>query len=81
MTATAANAPQAEPATRSRLPFAIVLLVGGVAAFIVGGALAWGPNPMLGFFVGGAGIAAIVVGAIFARNSLIGRYLDGGEEP
>jgi hypothetical protein len=82
MTATAADARPAEPATatRPRLPLAIALLVGGVAAFIVGGALAWGANPMVGFFIGGAGIAAIVVGAILARNAMVGRYLEGGGE-
>ena len=81
MTATASEARMAEPAERSRLPLAIVLLVGGVAAFIVGGALAWGANPLVGFFIGGAGTAALVGGAILARNSLIGRYLNGGDEP
>lgn len=69
-----------KPATRSRLPLAITLLVLGVAAFIVGGALAWGANPLLGFFIGGAGTAALVVGAILARNAMVGRYLDGGDE-
>jgi hypothetical protein len=80
MTATASEAHAAEPAQRSRLPLAIALLVGGVAAFIVGGALAWGANPLLGFFIGGAGTAALVVGAILARNAMVGRYLDGGDE-
>lgn len=65
----------------SRLSLAIGLLVGGVIAFVVGGALAWGANPLLGFTIGSLGTIALVVGAILARNSLIGRYLEGGEEP
>jgi hypothetical protein len=66
--------------SKGTLRLAIVLLVLGVIAFIVGAALAWGANPLLGFFIGGAGTVAFVVGAILARNSLIGRYLDGGDE-
>jgi hypothetical protein len=71
----------AEPRARSRLPLAVALLVAGVAAFIVGGALAWGANPLLGFAVGGAGTVALVVGAILARNAMVGKFLDGGDEP
>ena len=62
-------------AARKRQPLGVALLVAGVVAFVVGGALAWGTDPLLGFGVGGAGTVAIVVGAILVRNALVGRYL------
>lgn len=63
---------------RGLLP-AILLLVGGVACFLLGAALAWGSNPLLGFSIGGAGTIALVVGAVLARNAMVGRFLEGGE--
>ncbi len=74
MSAPAASEP------RSRLPLAIALLVGGVLCFIVGAALAWGDAPLLGFSIGGAGTIALVIGSVLARNAMVGRFLEGGEE-
>ncbi|MFA5944342.1 MAG: hypothetical protein WC876_07750 [Candidatus Thermoplasmatota archaeon] len=62
------------------LPFAIVLLLLGLAGFLAGSALAWGPRPLLGFTIGGAGTVALVVGAILARNAMIGRFVEGDGE-
>jgi hypothetical protein len=57
---------------------AIALLLLGVASFIAGGALAWGPRPLLGWSIGSAGTIAIVVGAVLFRHAMIGRFLEGG---
>ncbi|MHB1261005.1 MAG: hypothetical protein ACYC2H_04735 [Thermoplasmatota archaeon] len=69
------------PASSGRrgLPLAIVLLVGGVACFLLGAALAWGSNPLLGFSVGGAGTIALVIGSVLARNAMVGQFLEGNE--
>ena len=65
-----------DPVTaRRRLPLAIVLLVVGVAAFIVGGILAWGAHALLGFAIGCAGTVAIVIGAILFRNAMVARFV------
>jgi hypothetical protein len=66
--------------TGSRLPVAILLLFSGVLCFIVGAALAWGAQPLLGFSIGGVGTVALVVGSIMARNAMVGRFLEGGNE-
>jgi hypothetical protein len=58
----------------------VLLLVLGVACFIVGAALAWGSNPLLGFSIGGAGTIALVVGSVLARNAMVGRFVEGGDE-
>jgi hypothetical protein len=70
----------ADPDPRSKLPLAVALLVGGVACFIGGAALAWGSNPLLGFSIGGVGTIALVIGSVLARNAMVGRYLEGGDE-
>lgn len=57
-----------------------VLLLSGVACFILGAALAWGQRPMLGYSIGGAGTIALVVGAILARQAMVGRFLEAGDE-
>ncbi len=67
--------------SKASLRLAVALLVVGVLCFVGGGALAWGASPLFGFMVGGVGTVLLVVGAILARNSLIGRYLDGGDGP
>jgi hypothetical protein len=64
----------------SRKLLAFLLLVGGVVSFVVGGALAWGSDPLLGFAIGSVGTVALVVGAIMARNAMVGRFLEDGEE-
>lgn len=80
MTAVEAPAPGDETArSRRHLPLALVLLVVGVASFIVGGALAWGTDPLLGFSIGSVGTILLVVGAVLFRNAMIGRFLEGGE--
>ena len=57
------------------------LLAAGILAFLVGAALAWGRYPLLGYSIGGAGTIALVVGAILARNAMVGRFLEAeGEE-
>ena len=63
----------------SPLP-AILLLLVGLAGFLVGSALAWGSRPLLGFGIGGAGTVALVVGAILARNAMVGRFVEGDDE-
>lgn len=68
------------PGPRSQLPLAIALLIGGVACFIGGAALAWGSNPLLGFSIGGVGAVALVIGSVLARNAMIGRFLEGEGE-
>jgi len=65
---------------RRRLPLAIVLLLLGVAAFIVGGVLAWGRFALLGFSIGCAGTVAIVIGAIHFRNAMVARFVLAQEE-
>ena len=67
-------------AKRPRLGLAALLLFSGVACFILGAALAWGANPLLGFSIGGVGTIALVIGSILARNAMVGRFLEGGEE-
>ena len=68
------------PTPPRRLGLAVALLVGGVVCFIVGAALAWGRNPLLGFSIGGVGTIALVVGSVLARNAMVGRYLEGEGE-
>ena len=63
-------------------PDLALLLFTGVVCFVVGGALAWGLNPLLGFAIGGFGTVLLVVGAVLFRNAMVGRFLqDGQEEP
>ncbi len=64
---------------RGGLPLAIVLLIVGVACFLIGTVLAWGSNPLLGFSIGGAGTIALVIGAVLARNAMVGRFVEGNE--
>ena len=66
--------------SRPRPFLAAVLLFVGVACFIVGGALAWGVNPLLGFSLGGFGTILLVVGAVLFRNAMVGRFLQEGQE-
>ena len=51
-----------------------------VACFIGGAALAWGADPLLGFSIGGVGTVALVVGAVLARNAMVGRFVEGEGE-
>ena len=60
---------------RRRLPLGIALVLAGVASFIGGGILAWGPNALLGWSIGSAGTVAVVVGAILFRNGMVARFL------
>jgi hypothetical protein len=53
-----------------------LLLFGGVAALLLGAALAWGVRPMVGFTIGSAGTIALVVGAILARRAMVGRFME-----
>ena len=73
-------APDVVATPRSHLALAAGLLFAGVVCFIGGSALAWGSNPLLGFSIGGVGTILLVVGSILARNAMVGRYLEGGEE-
>ena len=59
---------------------AFLLLALGVACFIVGAVLSWGRRPLLGYAIGAAGTAALVVGAILARQAMVGRFLAAGDE-
>ena len=68
------------PARRPRIVVAALLLVTGILCFIVGAALAWGSNPLLGFSIGSVGTILLVVGSIMARNAMVGRFLDGEGE-
>lgn len=63
-----------------RVAPAAALLVLGVAAFILGGALAWGTSPLLGFSIGSAGVVAVVVGAVLVRSAMVDRFVLGDRE-
>ena len=68
------------PAKRPRIVFAALLLFIGVLCFVVGAALAWGSNPLVGFSIGGIGTVLLVIGSITARNAMVGRFLEGEGE-
>jgi membrane-bound ClpP family serine protease len=57
-----------------------LLLILGVLCFVVGAALAWGSNPLLGFSIGGVGTVLLVVGSIMARHAMVARFLEGEHE-
>ncbi|HUR24991.1 MAG TPA: hypothetical protein VM327_03125 [Candidatus Thermoplasmatota archaeon] len=67
-------------ASQRRLPLAVLLLLIGLAGFIVGAAYAWGDHPLFGFTIGSIGTIALVIGSILARNAMVGRFLEGGDE-
>jgi hypothetical protein len=62
------------------LPVAIGLLVAGTAFLVLGSALAWGQRPLLGFSIGGLGTIFLTVGAITARNAMIGHLMEGAND-
>lgn len=62
------------------LPVAIALLVAGTACFVIGSALAWGERPLVGFSIGGFGAILLAVGAVTARNAMIGHLMEGPDE-
>jgi membrane protein implicated in regulation of membrane protease activity len=59
---------------------AFLVLVFGVACFIVGAALSWGDRPLLGYSIGAVGTVAFVVGAIMARQAMVGRFIEAEDE-
>lgn len=71
--------PSATP-RRPNLLLAGLLLILGVLCFVVGAALAWGADPLVGFSIGGVGTMLLVIGSIMARHAMVGRFLHGEGE-
>jgi hypothetical protein len=58
-----------------RACFALMPL--GLLLVIVGAATAWGATPLVGFALGGAGLFAIVLGALFGKFAAAGPFPEG----